>query len=58
MHHTPGECVLTKHLVAGAAQTWEGHKKQAQPSLCRCGEPENVNLSGLDLGSVHNPGPP
>ena len=52
-----GESVLTKHLVAWAAQTWEGHKTQAQLSLCLCGVPENLNLSGLDLGSAHNTGP-
>ena len=32
-------------------------KTQAQPSLCLCGVPKNLNLSGLDLGSAHNPGP-
>ena len=53
----PGESVLIKHLVAWAAQTWEGHKTQAQLSLCLCGVPENLNLSGLDLGSARNPGP-
>ena len=30
---------------------------QAQLSLCLCGVPENLNLSGLDLGSARNPGP-
>ena len=30
---------------------------QAQPILCLCGVPENLNLSGLDLGSACNPGP-
>ena len=29
---------------------------QAQPSLRLCGVPENLNLSGLDLGSAYNPG--
>ena len=29
---------------------------QAQPSLCFCGVPEYLNLSGLDLGSAYNPG--
>ena len=48
--------VLSKHLVTCAARTLEGHKKQAQPSLCLCGVPENLNLSGLDLGSARNPG--
>ena len=47
-----GVTVLAKHL---AAQTWEGHKAQAQPSLHLCGIPENLNLSGLDLGSARNP---
>ena len=52
MHHPPGESVLTKNLVARAARTWEGHKTQAQSSLCPCGVPENLNLSSLDL-EVH-----
>ena len=56
-HRPPGECVLAKHLVAWAAQTWEGHKTQAQLSLCLCGVPENLNLSSLDLGNACNPGP-
>ena len=30
---------------------------QAQPSLCLCGVPEYLNLSGVDLGSAYNPGP-
>ena len=29
---------------------------QAQLSLCFCGVPEYLNLSGLDLGSAYNPG--
>ena len=57
MHHPPGESVLAKHLVTWAAQTCEGHKTQAQLSLCLCGVPKNLNLSGLDLGSVRTPGP-
>ena len=57
MHHLSGECALAKHLVACAARTWEGHKTQAQLSLCLCGIPENLNLRGLDLGSARNPGP-
>ena len=52
-----GATVLTKHLVTWAAQTWDGHKTQAQPTLCLCGVPENLNLSGLDLRSACNPGP-
>ena len=49
--------MLAKHLVTRAARIWEGHKTQAQPSLYLCGVPENLNLSGLDLGSAYNPGP-
>ena len=49
--------MLAKHLVTWAAWTWDGHKTQAQPSLRLWGVPENLNLSGLDLGSAHNPGP-
>ena len=30
---------------------------QAHSSLHLCGEPENLNLSGLDLGRALNPGP-
>ena len=53
----PGEsALLTKHLVTWTARTWEGHKMQAQMSLCLCGVPENLNLSALDLGSARNPG--
>ena len=33
------------------------HKTQVQPSLCLCGVPKNLNLSGIDLGSALNPGP-
>ena len=32
-------------------------QQQTQPSLHLCGIPENLNLSGLDLGSACNPGP-
>ena len=38
------------------AQTWYGHKTQAQPSLRLCGVPKNLNLSSLDLGRACNPG--
>ena len=48
---------LTKHLVTWAAWSWKEHKIQAQPSLHLCGVPENLNLSGLDLGSAYNSGP-
>ena len=51
-----GETVLATHLVTWTARTWEGHKTQAQPSLCHCGVPKNLNLSGLDLGSAPSPG--
>ena len=57
MHSPPAESVLPKLLVAWTARTREGHTLQAQPSLCLCGVPENLNLSGLDLGSAWNPGP-
>ena len=57
MHLPPGERVLTKHLVTWAAWTWEGHKTQAQPSLCLWGLPKCLNLSGLDLGGACSPGP-
>ena len=36
---------------------WGRHKTQAQPSLCLCGVPKNLNLSGLGLGSARNSGP-
>ena len=52
-----GTTTLTKHLVTWAARTWKEHKTQARPSLHLCGVPENLNLSGLDLGSACNPGP-
>ena len=48
--------MLIKHLVTRAVRTWEGHTMQAQLSLCFCGVPEYLNLSGLDLGSAYNPG--
>ena len=57
MSHPDRKSVLTKHLVACAAQTWEGHKMQVQPSLHLCGVHKNLNLRGLDLGSACNPGP-
>ena len=57
IRHPPGESVLTKHLVAWSTRTWEGHKTQAQPSLCLGGVPKNLNLSGLDLGNACKPGP-
>ena len=52
-----GESALAECLASCAARTWEGHKTQAQPSLRLWGVPENLNLSGLDLGSARNPGP-
>ena len=54
IHRLLGESALAKHLVAWAALTREGHKTQAQLSLCLCGVPKNLNLSSLDLGSTHN----
>ena len=59
IRHTtpPGESALAKYLVTWVARTWERHKTQPQPSLCLCGVPENLNLSGLDLGSARNPEP-
>ena len=44
------DSALAKHLVAWAAQTWEGHKIHSQPSLCPCGVPKNLKLRSLDLG--------
>ena len=35
----------------------KGTKHRPKPSLCLCRVPENLNLSGLDLGSTYNPGP-
>ena len=52
----PEESVVAKHLVTWAARTWEGHKTQAQPSLCLGGLPKTLNLRGLDLGSTCNSG--
>ena len=56
-HSPPEESALTKHLVAWASWTWEGHKTHAQLSLCLRGLPKNLNLSGLERGSARNPGP-
>ena len=39
-----------------AAQSWEGHKTQAQQSLHLWGLPECLDLSGLDLGGSCSPG--
>ena len=49
--------MLTKHLITRAARSLEGHKTQAQQSLCLWGLPEGLNLSGLNLRSAYNPGP-
>ena len=57
MHPLPGgDCThqATGHL---SCSDLGSHKTQAQPSLRLCGEPENQNLSGSDLGRTHNPGP-
>ena len=48
--------MLIKHFITWAAQTWEGHKTQAQLSLHLWGLPECLNLSGLDLGGACSPG--
>ena len=57
LHPQLGATTRAKHLVAWAAWTWDRRKTQAQPSLRLCGVPENLDLSGLDLGSVCKPGP-
>ena len=49
--------MLAKRVITWAAQTWEGHKTQAQPSLCFWGLPKCLNLSGLELGGASSPGP-
>ena len=43
----------TGHL---SSSDLERAQTQAQPSLCLCGVPENLNLSSLDLGNAQNPG--
>ena len=48
--------MLAKHLVR-AAQTWDGHKTQAQPSLSLCGVPKYLKLSGLHQESTYYPVP-
>ena len=52
---TGGDCV--RQAPGHLSWTWDVHKTQAQPSLHLCGVPKNLNLSGLDLGCAHNPGP-
>ena len=54
--HRTWESVLIKLLAAWAARAGR-HKTQAQPSLRLCWVPENLNLSGLGLGSGRNSGP-
>ena len=58
MHPLPGgdcACQTPGHLSCSDL----GRAQNAGPlSLRLCGIPENLNLSGLDLESVHNPGPP
>ena len=39
-----------------SCRAWEGHGTQAQPSLRLCAVPENLNPSGVGLGSAGNPG--
>ena len=55
-HCTQGECA---HLAPGSLSCSDRgrHKTQAQPSLCLCGVPKNLNLSSLGLGNAHNSGP-
>ena len=55
-HHTRGECA---HQAPGCLSCSDRgrHKMQTQPSLHFCGVPENLNLSGLGLGSARNSGP-
>ena len=48
---------FAKHLVTWAAQTWEGHKTQAQSSLHLWEIPECLTLRGLHLGGACSPGP-
>ena len=50
----PGESALVK--LPELLQRGR-HKTQAQPSLRLCGEPENLNVSGLGLGTARNSGP-
>ena len=52
-----GATPWAKHPVTWAARTRDGRKTRAQPSLHLCGGPENLNLSGFDLGSACKPGP-
>ena len=56
--HRPtwGECV---HQAPGCLSCSDlGRAQNAGPtSLCFCGVPKNLSLSGLDLSSAHNPGP-
>ena len=62
MHPAPlpppnwGECA---HQAPGCLSCLDlgRHKTEAQPSLCLCGVPENLNRSGIDLGSACKPGP-
>ena len=39
-----------------SCRAWEGHGTQAQQSLRLCAAPENLNPSGVGLGSAGNPG--
>ena len=55
-HCTWGECASQAPGRLSCLDL-EGHKTQAQLSLCLCGVPENLNLSGIDLGSALNRGP-
>ena len=55
MHHTPGESALTQAPGRLSYSEFGREKTQAQPRLCLWGVPKN--LSGVDLGTAHNPGP-
>ena len=57
MLHTWGEC--TRQVPGHLSCTDLGRTQKAGPteSVFLCGEPENLNLSGLDLESAYNLGP-
>ena len=49
-------CMHFPGLSCSGSGSWVLHKMPTQLSLCLCGLPKNLNLSGLDLGSARNPG--
>ena len=55
-HTTPGECAHQAPACLSCSDRGR-HKTQAQPSLHFYVVPENLNLSGLGLGSACNSGP-